>query len=75
MRAFVGAAAGIATGDPSKMVLGAEAVHINGKMKRISTNEIGKATINVPISKKIEVKAKETEEKTNIREGEELDDN
>ena len=75
MSAFVGAAAGIATGDPSNMALGAEAGHINGKMKRISTNEIGKATINVPISKKIEVKAKETEEKTNIREGEELDDN
>lgn len=68
-------AVGIATGDPSKMALGGKAGHINGKMKRISTNEIGKATINVPIVKKIEAKAKETEDKTNIREGEELDDN
>lgn len=71
-RAFanVGTAAGIATGDlrTSTPVGAVAGMHIKPQT-------IGKATIGVSTTVKKEVMARETEEKVNNREGEELDDN
>ena len=50
--------------------------YLNSKTKQLTTQQIGKATINVPTTAKVEAEQVENDENTkdNVKEGEEVGD-